>query len=208
METLKRFQISVAIGVGAVVVCFVLFLAVVAPQGHKLSNLRATEGRLQTQQTQLQAEITTLKRDKAQMAQNCAQLNKSLTEIPGKPNVDSFLQQVTALAVASGDPNTPTINYTSGPPTSGVTPIQISMTLQGTYGQMSAFIKGLDSFPRLFTISSIGVSGGPIAAAGGAISPGTSGYNLSLTGSIFYSLGQQNLCTPQGTLTSSGATGA
>jgi Tfp pilus assembly protein PilO len=208
MDTLKRFQTSALIGAGAVVVCFVLFLAVVSPQGHKLSSLRATESQLQSQQTQLQTEIATLKRDKAQMAQNCAQLNKALTEIPGKPNVDSFLQQVTALAVASGDPNTPTINYTSGPPTSGVTPIQITMTLQGNYGQMSAFIKGLDTFPRLFTISSMSVNGGAIAAAGGAINPGTTGYNLSLTGSIYYSLGQQDLCTPQGTLTTSGVAGA
>jgi Tfp pilus assembly protein PilO len=121
--------------------------------------------------------------------------------------VDSFLQQVTALAVAAGDPNTPTISVTQAPGAragAGATSVQVQMTLQGTYGQMTAFLKGLDSFPRLFTVTNVSVGGGPIAG-GGAINPATGGYNLTLTGAIYYSLGQQNAC---GTTTASAGSSA
>ncbi|HZU80388.1 MAG TPA: type 4a pilus biogenesis protein PilO [Acidimicrobiales bacterium] len=194
MELLTRFRTSFLIVGGVLVFAIAVYMAVISPQSHKLTSLKAQETQLQAQQTGLQAQIAQLRRDRADMASTCAQLSKALTEIPGTPNVDSFLQEVTALAVASGDPNTPTFSYTSAAAAGGVTPISITMTLSGSYGQMSAFLKGLDSFPRLFTVNSISVTGGPIAAPGGAINPATAGYNLTLAGSVYYSLGQKNVC--------------
>jgi Tfp pilus assembly protein PilO len=197
MEQVKRFQVPLIIGLGALVFAAVIFAVLVSPQGHKLSSLHSQEAQLQSQQTHLQAQIAQLKRDKADMATNCAKLGTALTEIPATPDVSGFLQQVTALAVATGNPNTPSISVLQAPASSGTggaTPVQVSLTLQGDYGQMAAFIKGLDSFPRLFTVNNIGVTGGAIAAGGGAIGPSTAGYNLSLTGAIYYSTGRQNLC--------------
>jgi Tfp pilus assembly protein PilO len=197
MEYVKRFRIPLFIGAGAVLVAAVLYVALIAPQGKKLTGLKANETKLQAQQAQLQAEIATLKADKAHMASNCALLAKALREIPGTPDVSGFLNQVTQLAVQTGNPNTPTISVLQAPASAsagGARPVQVSLTLNGDYGQMIAFIKGLDSFPRLFTVTSINVTGGPIAAGGGQPDSATPGYNLSLTGAIFYSLGQQNAC--------------
>ena len=211
MDQLNRFKIPAAIGLGAIVVVAGLFLGLIKPQGSKLSGLRTRETQLQTQQAQLEARIATLKHDKAQMAAHCAQLQKALTEIPGTPDVAAFLQQVTALAVASGDPNTPTISVLQAPKatsTGGATPVQVSLTLNGTYGQMTSFIKGLDSFPRLFTVTSISVTGGTIANAGATVNPATSGYNLSLTGAIYYATGRLNACAPAGPRVGAGATPA
>jgi Tfp pilus assembly protein PilO len=73
-------------------------------------------------------------------------------------------------------------------------PVAVTFTLQGTYGQMSAFLKGLDTFPRLFTVTAITINGGPVATGGAAINPATAGYTLDLTGNIYYSTGQQNVC--------------
>lgn len=70
----------------------------------------------------------------------------------------------------------------------------VTFTLAGTYGQMTAFLNGLDTFPRLFTITNITVNGGPVATGGAVINPATAGYTLSLTGNIYYSSGQQNVC--------------
>lgn len=190
-DLIKRFKVPLMVAGGVIVVAIVLYAAVISPQGNKLTTLHAQELQLQGKQTQLQAEIATLRRDKANIASNCASLAKATSEIPGTPSVDSFLQQVTALAVSSGDPNTPTIAVTNAPPTAGtagVSAITVALTLNGTYGQMSAFIKGLDTFPRLFTVSTITVAGGPIASGGAAINPATSGYTLSLDGSVYYSL--------------------
>lgn len=197
MEQITRFRIPLAIGAGAVVFAIVLFLAVVSPQAHKLSALHAQEAQLQSQQAHLETQIAQLRADKLHMATNCAALGTTLTEIPATPEVSSFLQQVTALAVATGNPNTPSISVLQAPAssgTSGATPVQVSLTLQGSYGQMVAFIKGLDSFPRLFTVTNMAVTGGSIAAGGTTINPATAGYNLDLTGAIYYSAGRQDLC--------------
>lgn len=198
IEHVKRFQMPILIGIGAVVALAVLYVGMVAPQGKKLSHLHGQESQLQQQQTHLQAEIAQFKADKAQMTRNCALLGKALTEIPSAPDVSAFLQQVTTLAVQTGNPNTPAISVLQAPSASGAggaTPVQVSLTLNGTYGQMAAFIKGLDSFPRLFTVSNINVSGGPIASGGTPVNPATAGYSLNLTGEIFYSLGRVDACS-------------
>ncbi len=197
MEALQRFRVPLIIGAGVIVFVVAVYAALVSPQSHKLTSLQAKEQQLQAQQAQLQNEIVTLKHDKADFAANCSKLGTALNEIPGTPDVSQFLQQVTNLAVATGNANTPTISVLqarSSSASAGATPVQVSLTLQGTYGQMATFIKGLDSFPRLFTVTQISVAGGPIAAGGGAIDPATAGYNLSLTGAIYYSTSRQNVC--------------
>lgn len=206
MEALKRFKVPVLTGLGVVVLAAVLFLGLISPQGKKLSGLKAQETTLQAQQVQLQAQLAVLRRDKAQMAVNCATLAKAQSEIPATPSVDSFLQQVTALAVASGDPNTPTIAVTQAPSrgATGVSAIQVSLTLNGSYGQMMAFLRGLDSFPRLFTIGSISVAGGPVVSGGGAVDPASAGYTLTLSGAVYYAGGQPSSC---GTRTASAGSG-
>ena len=49
-------------------------------------------------------------------------------------------------------------------------------------------------FPRLFTVTDITINGGPVATGGRTINPATAGYTLDLTGNIYYSSGQQNVC--------------
>lgn len=104
MELITRFRTPVITAVGVLVAVIVVYAAWISPEGSKLSSLHGKETQLQSQQLQLQAEIGTLKHDKAQMITNCQQLTKDLTEIPVTPSVDSFLQQVTSLAVAVRGP--------------------------------------------------------------------------------------------------------
>jgi Tfp pilus assembly protein PilO len=203
MEQLKRFRIHVFIGAGTLVVALIAYAALISPEGSHLSKLQAQQTQLQGQETALQTKIATLKKDKSQLGTDCQQLTTDLTEIPGAPDVDSFLQQVTALAVASGDPNTPTISVTqaSGPATGGVTPVTVALTLSGSYGQMTSFLTGLDSFPRLFTVSQVSITGGSVVTGGQAVAPATAGYSLDLSGDVFYSTGQKDVCTSSGTTT-------
>jgi Tfp pilus assembly protein PilO len=206
MEHIRRFRNPILIGVGTLVAAIVIFMAFISPEGNKLASLRAQESQLQSQQTRLTSQIAMLKREKAQMASNCQKLTTDIAEIPGTPDVDSFLRQVTALAVSSGDPNTPSISVTQAPSTgaagaaggaagAGVSAVAVTFTLSGTYGQMTAFIHGLDAFPRLFTVSTITITGGPAAAGGAPVDPATPGYTLSLAGDIYYSIGRQDVCS-------------
>ncbi len=195
MDQIKRYRIPILTGVGALILAIVIFAAWISPEGGKLSALHAQQTQLESQQLHLQTELTTLRAQKAHLASNCQVLSKDLGEIPGTPSVDSFFNQVTALAVASGDPNTPSISVTQAAgAASGADPVAVTFTLAGTYGQMTAFLNGLDTFPRLFTITNITVNGGPVATGGAVINPATAGYTLSLTGNIYYSSGQQNVC--------------
>jgi len=198
MEYLQRFRLPLLVGGGTLVFIFAVYAALISPQGHKLSALHVTEAKLQSQQADLQTEIVGLRHDKADFASNCAKLGTAVTEIPTAPDVSQFLQQVTNLAVATGNANTPSISVLQAPGsagTGGATPVQVSLSLNGNYGQMSSFIKGLDSFPRLFTITQLSVSGGPVAAGGGAVDPSTPNYTLTMTGAIYYSTGHQDVCS-------------
>jgi Tfp pilus assembly protein PilO len=203
MEQLKKFRVPVFIGVGTLVVALIAYAALISPQGSHLAALQTQQTQLQSQETALQLRIATLKKEKSQLVTDCQQLTTNLTEIPGAPDVDSFLQQVTALAVSSGDPDTPTIDVTqaTGAAAGGVTPVTVTLTLAGTYGQMTSFLSGLDTFPRLFTVSSISVSGGAVVTGGAAVAPATAGYSLNLSGNIYYSTGQKNVCVASGATT-------
>ena len=97
--------------------------------------------------------------------------------------------------MAAGDPNTPSISVTdTAGATGSVKLVAVDLTLSGTYGQMSAFLHGLDTFPRLFSVTALTVNGGPLVSGGSAINPATAGYQITLQGDIFYSSGQNNVC--------------
>ncbi|HUA96120.1 MAG TPA: type 4a pilus biogenesis protein PilO [Acidimicrobiales bacterium] len=195
MEQLKRYRIPALTGVGTLIVVLIVYMAWVSPQGSHLSSLRAQETQLQSQQQHLQVELTTLRGEKAHLAANCQALTTDLTEIPGTPTVDAFFHQVTALAVAAGDPNTPSISVTQAPGgSSGTDEVTVALSLAGTYGQMSSFIKGLTSFPRLFTVTDLTINGGPVVTGGAGVNPSAAGYTLNLSGDIYYSAGQTNVC--------------
>jgi len=206
MEHVRRYRTPLLIGAGTMVVAIIVFLAAISPEGSKLTKLHAQQASLQSQQASLTATIAKLKREKAQMATNCKKLTTDLSEIPGTPDVDNFLRQVTALAVSSGDPNTPSISVTQAPAGAagggGTSAVAVTFTLTGTYGQMTAFLHGMDQFPRLFTVSTVTIAGGSAAQGGAPIDPGTANYTLTLGGNIYYSVGRTDVCSgalPSGT---------
>lgn len=203
MEQVKRFRVPGLIGAGTLVLAVIVYVAWISPEGSHLQGLRSRQTQLQAQETSLQVRIATLKKEKSQLGNDCQELTTDLTEIPGTPSVDSFLQQMTALAVSAGDPNTPTISVTQASTggKAGVTPVTVSMTMDGDYGQMTAFLQGLDTFPRLFTVTSISVTGGPVATGGQVVDAATAGYTLTIDGNIFYSTGQKNVCAPSASTT-------
>lgn len=196
MDQLTRFRIPGAIAVGALVLVAVVYVALISPQAKKLSSLDAQKTELNAQLTGLQTQISTLRREKAQFVPNCEALGKELTEIPSTTDASTFLQQVTNLAKESGDPNTPSFSLPqAGTSKNAVTAIQFTMTLAGNYGQMTSFIQGLNSLPRLFTVASISITGGPVVTGAGQVpASGSGSYSLSLTGNIYYAASQQNVC--------------
>lgn len=212
-DTVKEYRNPILIGVGALVVALLIYALFISHQTSKLSSLQARETQLQTQQAQLQAQLATLESEKQKLPSKCADLAKISTQIPTVQNAgdlaaeqSSFYNQLTALVGTSGT-TIPTFAWggTAAAAGTGVVPVPVSMTITGNFGQMSAFIGGLDSFPRLFVIQTFTLAHGTSAAGGTAASGGFNGasapplwvggvptaptagpYTLSITGSIYY----------------------
>ena len=191
-------------GVGTLVLGLIVYAAWISPEGSHLAKLQAEQTAAPGAADGSSGHGSPPRRGRRRSwAPTASSSRRTSPRFPGTPDVDSFLQQVTALAVASGDPNTPSISVTqaTGRAKGGVTPVAVAMTLEGTYGQMTSFLSGLDTFPRLFTVTSISVTGGPLVSGGRTVAPATAGYTLTMSGDIFYSTGQKNVCA-------SGATSA
>jgi Tfp pilus assembly protein PilO len=233
MNSVREYRMPLLISGGALIVALLLWVALVAPQNSKLSSLQAKQSQLTAQETSLQAKLTSLKSEKQRLSSSCADLQKIATQIPSvqsPTDVDaeesSFESQFNALTSSTGvtltqfsgfspasatatttAPTTPAAR--SGTTPSDVTPVPTTLTVTGNYGQISAFINGLDSFPRLFVIQQFNLSYGastatsgttsasttPVAAGPGVTplwvggtptAPSAGPYSLNITGSIYY----------------------
>jgi Tfp pilus assembly protein PilO len=240
----REYRVPLLIGAGTLVVALLLWVAFISPQNSKLSHLQSQQTQLQTQQTSLEAKLATLRTEQQKLSSSCADLQKISTQIPSVQNptdIDaeesSFesqfngltassgvtLTQFSGFAPATGTAGTPTTTPTTTPSSgaatpsgSGVTAVPTTVAVTGNYGQVLAFVNGLDSFPRLFVIQTFVLSYGATAASpsgtssagssassqasaasatagapplwtGGVATPASAGpYSLTITGSIFY----------------------
>ncbi len=177
MNEIRKYRTPLLTAGGALVVAIVLWVALIAPQNSKLSSLQAKTVQLQTQETGLQTRLAALQSEGQKLSSNCADLQKISTQIPSvqSPNdinaaESSFEVQFNELAASSGvalaqfsgfAPAASTGSAAAATPSSaagasatpaGVTSVPTTLTVQGNYGQMTAFVNGLDTFPRLFVI--------------------------------------------------------
>jgi len=234
MNTVKEYQKPIMVGVLGVVVAILLYAMLIAPQTSKLSSLNTQKTQLSAQQQQLQAKLSGLEKAKQQLPTKCADLQKISVQIPSVLNPgdlaaeqSTFYNQLTALVGSSGT-SIPSFAWTGNtggtttattapstaggaPAVSGVVPVPVKMHITGNYAQMSAFIAGLDSFPRLFVIQTftlaIGGAAGstgstgsttpsasatpaanapPLWVGGTPTAAGSGPYGLDLAGSIYY----------------------
>ena len=227
MNTVREYRMPLLIGVGALVVGLLIWLVLIAPQNSKLSSLQAKETTLNSQQVELQAKLSSLRSERQSLSAHCADLQKIVTQIPSvqsPTDVDaeesSFEGQLNALARSSGvtlaqfsgfapasAAAASTATHAGAATPTDVTPVPTTLTVTGNYGQVSAFINGLDNFPRLFVIQNFTLANGTGAATtsgstsgsasaapngtplwtGGTPTPASAGpYSVNLTGSIYY----------------------
>jgi len=214
-SAIRRYRYPLIAVAVVLVVLLIDWLAWLSPEGSKLSSLQATESQLTSEKQSLNDQVQTLLAEKRQLPRNCSALTKDLTEIPASASIASFYSQVTNLASSAGV-STPSITIASGTTASGTSPasgsepssgsssptpgvppglstIGITLSVTGGYGQVSSFIHGLDGFPRLYTISTLDVTGGPIVTGGQAVPSGGATYSVDLTGTIYYDTAEHGL---------------
>jgi Tfp pilus assembly protein PilO len=230
-NTVREYRVPLLIGAGTLVVALLLWVALISPQNSKLSSLQAQQTQLQTQQSGLEAKLSSLRSEQQKLSTSCADLQKISTQIPSvqsPTDIDaeesSFESQFNGLAASTGvaltqfsgfAPATTTGTAVAATPSTGTTgsvvPVPTTLAVTGSYGQMLAFVNGLDTFPRLFVIQKFVLSIGATPASTGAnasasasanaapaigstplwvggtpTSPAATPYSLSITGSIYY----------------------
>jgi Tfp pilus assembly protein PilO len=235
VSTIREYRMPLLIAGGGLVVAIILWVALIAPQNTKLASLQSQQTQLQGQEQQLQSRLTALQSEGQKLSANCADLQKISTQIPSvqsPTDIDaeesSFEHQFNDLASTSGVTLSQFSGFTpagaagtTAPTTSagttspaGVTAVPTTLTVQGNYGQITAFINGLDSFPRLFVIqkfvlgygqastatassaatasvssssaSATPATGSPLWVGGTPTAASAGPYNLQITGSIYY----------------------
>jgi len=201
MNQIRQYRMPLFFAGGALVIALILWVALISPQNSKLASLQAQSVQLQTQESSIQSRLDALRSEGKKLSTNCADLQKISTQIPSvqsPTDIDaeesSFerqfndlagssgvtLSQFSGFAPASASAATPAA---AGSP-AGVTAVPTTLTVQGNYGQMTSFINGLDSFPRLFVIQKFILAFGPATSgsASGGSSSATSGGSSAATG--------------------------
>jgi len=235
MNAVKEYRNPLIIAGSTLIIALLLWVVLVSPQNSKLASLQAQSVTLLGQETALQAKLASLQSEGQKLSSNCADLQKISAQIPSvqtptdiNAEESSFESQFNDLAASSGvtlsqfsgfSPAGATATATAATggtsTTAGVTAVPTTLTVQGNFAQMTSFINGLDTFPRLFIIqkltlafgaassggtgssgstssssaapaSSAGSSGPPLWVGGQATAPTNGPYNLQVTGSIYY----------------------
>ena len=213
MNTVQEYRMPILIGVITVVVAIVLWVGLISPQSSKLNTVNTNKANLESTLSGLQSQLTTLQTEKQKLPADCSQLEKISTQIPSvqsssdlSAEESSFYGQLTTLVTSSGVA-IPTFGFSgTGSAVSsgatGVVAVPVTMDVSGNYGQVTAFVQGLDDFPRLFVIQTFTLSlGGSSSAAAGAPAAPTQDYlwiggtptpsdvgpySVSIEGSIYY----------------------
>jgi hypothetical protein len=206
MDQIKRFLWPIAIAGGVLVIALIALSAWILPEGHKVSAANAQNATLLSQETALQAQIAGLEHESKNEPANCSTLRQDETLVPGSPTVDAFLHQISQLATNVGT-QTPSVGIGSSTgaatSTGGAQTVQITLSVSGTYQQALNFLKGLDnpqSLTRLYSVSSANLS------SGGSSGSSTATYTLNIVGNIYYTTGQQDVCSTSPTSPASSST--
>jgi len=193
----REYQKPLMIAGGALVIALILWVALIAPQNSKLTALQVQSTTLQGQETSLQARLTALQSEGQKLSSNCADLQKISTQIPSvqsPTDIDaeesSFENQFNSLAgtagvtlaqfggfapaSTTGAAATPPASGGASTSTAGVTAVPTTLTVQGDFAQITSFVNGLDSFPRLFVIQKFTLAYG-LASSSASSSSGANG---------------------------------
>jgi Tfp pilus assembly protein PilO len=197
MNTVREYRTPLAIAGVTLVVVILLWAILISPQKSKLNSLQSQETQLQAQQSSLQSKLVSLKTEQQQLSTKCADLQKVATQIPSvqsPTDIDaeesSFESQFNGLTASTGV----TLSQFSGfaPASATSTPatpssttaghvvaVPTTLAVTGNYGQMLAFVNGLDSFPRLFVIQNFVLSFGASSSSASSASAASSSLSAA-----------------------------
>jgi len=173
-----------------VVVVGAWYFAVWKPLGHKVAAAEVTKTQAEASVVNLRAQVAAFVVEERHAPAERAALRKLDEAVPSSPQLSTALRDLAAAAAASGAslstiaPTAPATTPT-GTTGTGPTALQLTLAATGSYRQLTAFLRDVESLPRLFVASSValGSGSGGASSSGGAAS---SGMSLSLSLDMFY----------------------
>jgi Tfp pilus assembly protein PilO len=148
----------IAIAVAALVaIGGIWYVALWAPQGTSLKKANASATSAEQKESTLKAQVAALQLQRAQLPVLQAQMAQLSQAVPAVAGIDKVIDNVTAVALASGvtlsSLSPPALGATAaGAAASGVIPMSMTVTVSGTYFQIVDFINKLNSMPRLAVV--------------------------------------------------------
>lgn len=174
---MKGRLLGIAGGV-LVIVVVAWYLIGFRPESHRLASIKSQTASMQQSIPGLQAHLTSLQHEKALLSKRKALLAQYRKAIPTKADPADLIDQVRDLAkdskvtLKSLSPQPPSSSAsgssTSASGATGVSTLQASVQVEGTYNEVISFVDGLYKLPRLVEVTSIQMSGGAAGAGGGA----------------------------------------
>jgi type IV pilus assembly protein PilO len=171
-------RIGIAAGIAAVVLAAAWYIALFRPESHHLKAAHAAHAAAEAQVKTLDAQVTQLKALEKQIPQDRARLQVLKAAVPDTPDLPDALGQLHNAATQSGvtlssvSPTPPPIVAPASaqsaaggqPPAVGPQAISLTLSATGTYAQMMAFMRQLDTIARTVVINTVSLSSGTVGA--------------------------------------------
>lgn len=181
---MKRNQIIIgAIAIVAVIALWWVFLY--SPLNDDLSAAETETATAQKQTQDLQATLARLESLKKSLPEKQALLNKLDKAVPENPDLAEFIVQANDIADQAG---IEFLSIAPGQPAAGaggVSEIQLTITLSGSFFQLQDYLQSLENLDRLVIIDSLNVSGSAASATDGTATSGGTSLSVTLSGRMF-----------------------
>lgn len=144
-------------GLGFVALVVLFYFLLLGPllqtMGEQAQAREDRQGQLADIERQI-AELEEVRRNSPELQRQLLELGK---RVPEQPELETFVVQVEEVAEAAGVTQTEVVRVDPGPPEGGgeFTVQPVTMTFEGTYEELLAFLTGIDDLVRLTTINEV-----------------------------------------------------
>ena len=169
MITASR-RIPAIAGAAVLLVVVVWYFLLWSPQTKSIKSSHKAQAAAEQKAGDLQNQVSQLQGLVKQIPQDNAKLAQLQAELPDNPQLDQALNLLhqaavqTGVTLASVAPTAPTGSSSGGGQAGGGGPaLTLSLSVQGNFQQITAFLAALDTMPRTVVVDKFSLNGGSAA---------------------------------------------
>jgi Tfp pilus assembly protein PilO len=155
----KRLAVAAA---AFFVVLAIWYVALWSPQGASLQKAKLSATATLQKEVTLKAQVASLQKQRSQVPAFRAQLAQLNQSLPANAEVDKVIDDVNAVVLKSGvtlsSLTTPIAVGKVAIGGTGAIPLNMTMSVSGTYSQLIEFINQINAMPRLTVVDSFGLT--------------------------------------------------